>query len=54
MRGGFRDGKGEMQWSSEIKYKGEWKQGFATGYGKLTLADGGTYEGEWLKDRCHG
>ena len=47
MRGGFRDGKGVMEWKDGAKYEGNWSFGIPAGYGEFTYPDEETYQGLW-------
>ena len=44
-KGGFRHGKGTMEWPDGAKYEGSWEFGQAVGEGKFLHADGDIYEG---------
>lgn len=47
--GGFRDGKGVMEWPDGAKYEGHWSYGRPRGTGRFVHVDGDVYEGEWKK-----
>ena len=46
----FKSGKGHFQWSSGLKYSGEYKEDKKEGYGVLTWPDGSKYEGYFHND----
>eukprot|EP00347_Sterkiella_histriomuscorum_P010493 403376071 len=52
--GGFRQGKGVMQWQDGAFYEGLWDLGRAQGKGKFTHSKGEIYEGQWFQDKAHG
>ena len=54
MLGGFRHGKGLMEWTDGAKYDGEWEYGFAQGYGTFYHVDGDVYSGYWVNSKCNG
>ena len=52
--GGFRHGRGKMQFRDGATYEGTWYLGRAHGYGVFTHVKGESYEGEWANDMHHG
>lgn len=47
MLDGYKDGRGDMNWSDGSYYTGEWKHGLYHGKGRYHRREY-TYEGEWL------
>ena len=54
MKGGFRHGRGTMEWTDSAKYEGDWQMGYACGKGTFYHADGDIYEGIWNNNKCNG
>lgn len=53
MLDGYKDGRGDMNWSDGSYYTGEWKHGLYHGKGRYHRREY-TYEGEWLEGEYHG
>lgn len=47
-KGGFRHGRGVMQWADGAYYDGEWELGRAQGKGVFTHSKGEVYDGYWF------
>ncbi len=52
--GNCKDGKGEMEWRNQLKYRGDFKHKFAHGQGRAEYPKGGYYEGEFKWGYPHG
>ncbi|CDW79131.1 UNKNOWN [Stylonychia lemnae] len=53
-KGGFRDGKGRMDWPDGASYDGEWVLGYAQGLGIFSDELGNTYVGQFIMSMAHG
>ena len=51
---GMRHGKGEMKWTNNVSYIGEWKGNYASGISRLNFSDGSFYEGDFMSNQMHG
>ncbi len=47
-------GQGEMKWTNDDVYNGQWHFGKRNGSGTMKYNDGTKYTGKWYKDRRHG
>ena len=52
--GGFRQGKGRMEWSDSASYEGMWELGYASGQGVFTDCLGNRYQGSFKMSMAHG
>lgn len=52
-KGGFRDGKGKMEWPDGATYTGDWILGYAHGKGTFIDVVGNIYEGEFYMNMAH-
>eukprot|EP00347_Sterkiella_histriomuscorum_P016694 403352213 len=53
-KGGFRDGKGRMEWPDGASYEGDWELGYANGQGIFSDEFGNVYEGQFYMSMAHG
>lgn len=50
----YRKGYGNLFFSDNEYYEGEFYADQRNGWGRMFYADGSTYEGQWLEDKRHG